>query len=163
MIKCHTLFYTSQGPCMIDNNYFSTTINFINHYFQAKIYVFLWYGKLQYIWHSFTKWVECIIPSAIIKSFFLWVSIYWLACFKPANDLFSIILLYVRPGTRFDLICRVVKMIWSSRRMKISRRHWGPKAPQKARGLDAAYRGSALLGVPGGKAPGSKADLRFSR
>ena len=32
---------------------------------------------------------------------------------------------------------RVVKMIWSSQRIKVSRRHWGPEAPQEARGLGA--------------------------
>ena len=33
---------------------------------------------------------------------------------------------------------RVVKMILSSRRIKVSKQHWGPEAPSEARGLGAA-------------------------
>ena len=61
---------------------------------------------------------------------------------------------------------RAVNKILSRRRYFESRWLWGPEGPPQVRGLGAAeapsgVQGQSPVGVPGGKAPGSKMSLTF--
>lgn len=61
-------------------------------------------------------------------------------------------------GSEAEIVGRVVKMIWSSRRNVESRRHWGPEAPQRAGDLGAAQAPSGVQGQrpcwgPQGRSP----------